>query len=89
MKQSTVIMENNKKDVTRKKFLFWGIGITSLLSLPSFFRSSKNKKQSAKTVKMLTQDGKLVEVDVSGITHKGEKIKNEDIHTWVKKTGTL
>jgi len=83
-------MENKKKDVSRKKFLFWGVGITSLFALPAFLRSSKNKKQTdSKTVKMLTQDGQLVEVDVSKITGKKEKISNDDIHTWVKKPGTF
>jgi hypothetical protein len=83
-------MDNNKKDVSRQKFLFWGISIASVFTIPCFFRSSKNKKQAAtKTVKMLTQDGKLVEVNISCITGKGEKIKNENIHTWIKKPGTL
>ncbi len=34
-------------------------------------------------MKMLGQDGKLVEVDISKITSHG-KIKDKDIHTWVK-----
>ena len=77
-------MENKKKNLSRKKFLFWGIGTTSLFTIPSFLRSSKKHKQP-ETIKMLTQDGLLVEVDVSKLSAKKEKIKPEDIHTWVNK----
>jgi hypothetical protein len=82
-------MENEKKALSRKKFLFWGIGITSLLSLPAFLRPKKKKQPQIQTVKMLTQDGRLVEVDISKISGKKEKIKNADIHTWIKKPGTF
>ena len=78
-------MDNKNKGLSRKKFLSWGIGISSLLAIPAFFRSTPKNKE-IKKVKMLTQDGKLVEVDVSGISDKKEKIKNSDIHTWVKRS---
>jgi hypothetical protein len=81
-------MEKETKTIPRNKFLLWGIGLTSLFTLPGFFRSAKTKKP-IQTAKMLTQDGRLVEVDISGITGRKEKIKNEDIHTWVKKSGSL
>jgi hypothetical protein len=80
-------MEN--KNVSRKKFLSWGLGITSLLAVPAFLRSSKKKKET-KTVKMLTQDGKLVEIEVAHVPPAKKKIKDADIHTWVsKKTSSL
>jgi hypothetical protein len=76
-------MEKDKKKLSRKNFLSWGAGITSLLVLPSFFRSKK-KKQGEK-VKMLTQDGRLVEIAIENIPAKKGKIKSADIHTWINK----
>jgi hypothetical protein len=38
-----------------------------------------------KTIKMLTQDGKLVEVDMSKISGAKEKISSEQLKEWVKK----
>jgi hypothetical protein len=50
---------------------------------------SKKKKEPQK-VKMLTQDGRLVEIDIENIPVKKQKIRNADIHTWVnKKTSSL
>lgn len=81
-------MEKEQKKLSRKNFLSWGAGIASLLVLPSFFRTKK-KKQAGK-VKMLTQDGRLVEIDMENIPAEKQKIKSADIHTWVnKKTSSL
>ncbi|HYK55353.1 MAG TPA: hypothetical protein VEV15_02675 [Flavisolibacter sp.] len=81
-------MKSQTKNVSRKKMLSWGIGFTALLALPSFLRFSKKKKETRK-VKMLTQDGKLVEVDVVNIPDKKKKIREADILTWVNKKPTL
>ena len=81
-------MEKDQKKLSLKNFLSWGAGITSLLVLPSFFR--REKKEQGKKVKMLTQDGRLVEIDIENIPAKKQKIKSADIHTWVnKKTSSL
>jgi hypothetical protein len=77
-------MENENKKVSRKKFLTWSVGISSLLAVPAFLKLSANKKQ-IKSVKMLTQDGRLVEIDVANIPAKKKKIKMEDIHSWISK----
>jgi hypothetical protein len=81
-------MEKEIKGLSRKKFLSWGAAITSLLVLPSFFKSKKKKKPQK--VKMLTQDGRLVEIAIENVPAKKGKIKDADIHTWVnKKTSSL
>jgi len=81
-------MEKEQKKLSRKNFLSWGAGITSLLVFPSFFRSKKKKEPQK--VKMLTQDGRLVEIDVENIPAQKQKIKDADVHTWVnKKTSSL
>lgn len=76
-------MEKNKKELSRKKFLFWGLGISSVFVLPAFLRFKKTPPP--KMVKMLTQDGKLVEVDVQKISGTKTKINNKDIHNWIAK----
>ena len=76
------------KNLSRKKFLSWGIGITSLLALPAFLKSKKKKE--TQMVKMLTQDGRLVEVESTKLGAKKKKIKDADLPTWVnKKTSSL
>ena len=77
-------MENESEKVSRKKFLTWSVGISSLLAVPAFLKHPANKKQ-IKSVKMLTQDGRLVEIDFANIPPKKKKIKTEDIHSWISK----
>jgi hypothetical protein len=82
-------MEKQIKNLSRKKFLSWGVGITSFLALPAFLRLFKSKKQTQK-VKMLTQEGTLVEIEAANVPSVKKKIKDADIHTWVnKKTPSL
>jgi hypothetical protein len=44
-----------------------------------------SKKKQKKIVRMLTQDGKLVEVDASALPAKGKKISDAELQSWVKK----
>ncbi|HEX6332626.1 MAG TPA: hypothetical protein VFZ78_00285 [Flavisolibacter sp.] len=81
-------MENENKKVSRVKFLSWGVGIASLLAIPAFLRPSRKKKDT-KTVKMLTQDGRLVTIDVAHIPEKKKKIDEKEIHMWVQKNKGL
>lgn len=77
-------MSAGNKNVSRKKFLLWGIGISSVLSVPALFRLRSSKKEE-KTTKMLTKDGRLVEVRVSDIpTKKKKKVDDKEILTWLK-----
>ena len=78
--------DNEKQSVSRKKFLIWGTGLLSAIgTVGLLFRSPSKKQTSTTTVKMLTQDGKLVEVDVTKISSKKGKIKGEEIFNWVKR----
>jgi hypothetical protein len=79
-------MEQLQKPATRKKFLLWGTVIVSSLTLLKFFSGKKKKDESDKaTVKMLTQDGKLVEIDKKFLTSSGNRISNEELQKWIKK----
>ena len=74
-------MQNDKKINSRRKFMVWGASIISGLSLLSLGIRSRKKNE---TVKMLTQDGRLVEVDKRLLTGSKEKISNNDLKGWIK-----
>ena len=79
---------------SRRKFV-WGIAVVSACtSLAAFAGKFIPKKRNIiscepeskkKMVKMLTQDGQLVEIDESLITVKGKKISSGQLQNWVKK----
>jgi len=77
------------KTVSRKKFVAWMAAISSSLTVPAILKFSARKKASATTAKMLTQDGKLVEIDIANIPSRKKKIKEAEIHTWVNKKTSL
>ena len=74
-------MTDSKQNSSRRKFIEWGIGALAAFAAIGLFFSQKKKK---KIVKMLTQDGHLVEVDQTLIKSTGKKVNNKEIHTWVK-----
>ena len=76
-------MEQSPKASTRKKFLLWGAAVLSSFTALKFIPGNKQKK--TETIKMLTQDGKLVEVDVTkiGCSNK-KKISDDELKSWVK-----
>ncbi len=75
-------MQTEKSNVTRKKFAGW-LGVLSLFAmLGAAFRIRKNKK--IETVKMLTQDGQLVEVDAKLLAASRKKISDKELQDWVK-----
>ena len=67
----------------RRKVLYW---IAGALSAVTFFRFlPRTQKKEPKLVKMLTEDGQLVEVDMNHVSGAKTKIKPDEIHTWVKR----
>jgi len=74
-------MTADKQNSSRRKFVEWGLGALAAFStIGLFFSRKKNKK----TVKLLTQDGRLVEVDEAFVKSTGRRVDNKEIHTWVK-----
>lgn len=75
-------------DSKRRKLLI-GLGWLSVFSLFSFRSPGKKKKNVVNppnTTKMLTQDGQLVEVDLSGISHtSSNSISEEELKNWIKR----
>ena len=82
-------MEKEKKNVSRKRFIIWSVGISSLLARPALLKFPVNKNEQSKAVKMLTQDGKLVEIEAANIPSKRKKIKTADIRTWINRRISL
>ena len=80
-------MQQPDKLSSRKKFLLWGTAVlTSLTAFKLFTGSKKLSEEKKETVKMLTQDGKLVEVDVEQLyCGKRKKISDEQLKNWVVK----
>jgi hypothetical protein len=74
---------------TRKKFLLWTAAVISSVTIFKFFTGKKKSSRSADgknsgTVKMLTQDGKLVEIDKEMLASGSKKINNEELQGWIK-----
>jgi hypothetical protein len=67
----------------RRKVLYWIAGALSAMTVFKFFQ--RKEKAQPKMVKMLTEDGQLVEVDMNYLTGAKTKIKPDEIHTWVKR----
>ena len=76
-------MEIEKQKYSRKKFVTWGVGIIASLSVLKFGFTPKQKKTN--TVKMLSQDGKLVEVDMIALNSQKRKVSNQELQSWIKK----
>jgi hypothetical protein len=79
-------MTENTKAPSRKKFLLWSAAILSSLTVFKFISGNKKKKNAGagETVTMLTQDGKLVEVDRKLLASSGKRISDEELQKWVK-----
>jgi len=87
-------METNEKSATRRKFLWGGLSALSTISILKFIIPKKQKAAipcipNATTTKMLTEDGKLVEVDISKIKKTGIKVSDKDVISWVKNKPTF
>jgi hypothetical protein len=76
-------MQESPKPTSRKKFILWSTTILSSAAVFKFIRIPKKKK--SETVKMLTQDGKLVEIDKKLLASPGKKISDIELQQWVKK----
>lgn len=85
---------NEKTGASRRKFV-WLAGLFSIFSgvaaatgLSLFRRKdviSCGPEPKRKTVRMLTQDGTLVEVDEALLTATRKKVTNDELQNWIKK----
>ena len=75
-------MTTENKNQSRRKFISWGVASAALLTAVKFILPSKKKPE---TVKMLTQDGKLVEVAIASLPPQKKKVTNDELKNWIKK----
>ncbi len=80
-------MEQTTKTSNRKKFLIWGAAILSSFTFLKYFSGTKKviAEPANETVKMLTQDGRLVVIDKKLLASSGKKVTNEELQQWIKK----
>ncbi|MDB5123575.1 MAG: hypothetical protein JWP94_1704 [Mucilaginibacter sp.] len=92
-------MDSSEKNIpnsspSRRKFV-WGLGIFSLvtaLGAAVKFPFSALKKVPANkseckntTIKMLTQDGRIVEIEATLMSSNRKKVTNTELQNWIKK----
>ena len=87
-------MENLPIESTRNirlKIILGIVGALALLPFRKFISLRKEKKaiscapDKPETMKLLTQDGRLVEVEISKTSTTKEKLSNEQLMGWVKR----
>ena len=69
------------KDQTRKNFLLAGL----TLAAAAIFWKWRKQPVASNTVKFLSRDGKLVEVDVDKLTVTRRPATKEEVQGWVNK----
>lgn len=77
-------MGTEEKRITRKKAIGW-MGLVSLFTTVGGAITRHKKSASPKSVKMLTEDGQLVEIDAALIAVNRRKVSDEELQNWVKR----
>ena len=67
-----------------KKSVFEKVVEAPAEALQKTVEAVEKEEKKIEPVKMLTETGELVEIDPRFLAGKGQKIKPEEIHTWVK-----
>lgn len=78
--------DNSKKSFIKKSIL----GATGIVLSFSFFRKVSSKSDSGKdnkdTVKMLSEDGQLIEIDRKVLEKMNKRlVSKEELQSWVKR----
>jgi formylmethanofuran dehydrogenase subunit A len=79
-------MTNSSNLTGRKKFIKWGLGLISSFTILKMVTPAGVKQEAMpKAVKMLDENGNLVEVMQSTINRAGKKITDKQLQNWIKK----
>lgn len=81
-KTRTMKVEKDRIKNGRRRLFYWAAGVLSTLVL---WRFHKKVQKENEPVRMLTEDGQLVEVDPRHFSSKGQKIKPNELLTWIKR----
>lgn len=78
-------MRTEESKVSRRKLLSW-LGVLSLFaSAGAALKPWGKNSAKPKTVRMLAQDGTLVEVDASLLAASKRRISDKELQNWVNK----
>jgi len=77
-------MKQRNNAPSRKTFLWWGTAALASIAAFRFLPFQQKKKKQGETVKMLTQDGRLVEIDKKLIASGSKKITPGELQQWIK-----
>ena len=75
-------MKSSQQPASRKKFLLLAVAAVCSASILRFVGLKKQKQDDM--VKLLAQDGTLVEVDRKLLRSPGKKITDSELQAWVK-----
>ena len=77
-------MKIEESKVSRRKLLGW-LGVLSVFASAgaAFKPWGRNNDKNPKTIKMLAQDGTLVEVDASMLAKSKKRISDKELQNWV------
>lgn len=79
-------MNSEIKNQSRRRFIQLGAATAAVFTAFRFLTPKATKKTTGvKTVKMLSQDGRLVEVEIAGLTSRKKKITNKELQHWIRK----
>jgi hypothetical protein len=85
-------IESTPGEIKSRRKLLAGLGLLSLFSIWKSGLFTKKKQiisctppVQRETMKLLSQDGKLMEVEISQIKSRQGKISDQDLQGWVKK----
>lgn len=84
--------DDNKKKLPRRAFLETGItgGVGVALGLVASSMLTSEEKEAPEMIKMLTADGKLVEVEkrlIPEMCGKPVAVSNQELKEWMEKKG--
>ena len=69
----------------RRKVISWITGALSALMFWRLLPGTPDAPKKEEPVKMLTEDGQLVEVDMKHLTGQRRKLQTKEIQGWVKR----
>lgn len=77
-------MEIKDNNVSRRKMVSW-LGVFSLFAMAgAAINPWKKSSKKPATVKMLTQDGQLVEVDAALLAAGSKKVTDKELQNWIQ-----
>ena len=65
--------------------MFAGISLAAVATFLRWKSKPEEKQEKKNTVKFLTQEGRLVEIDVDKLPVAKRKVSKEELQNWIKK----